>query len=219
MAKFKKDDLIAAAKEINDADILEGELKTKGSIADLQKQFEDIQGLIYPEDKESFSKPVWAVMQKLGVIDEAEEGEDTAPTEEPQEEETSQEEEVQQEDLDPEEEPEPEPEEEPEPEPEPKEEKKSSKKKNDKKGDKKPAKSKGGFRGTKIKDRMNFMEPLIEKGINRKELIEKTMKQFPDASKSAIQVIICDGKNPKYTKFGRIIVEDENKTLTFGEKV
>lgn len=199
MAKLKKDELVALAKEINAADILSEDLKESGSIGELKTQLEDVAGLFRPEDKEFFSDKAWANMNKLNLVgaDEDEKtsaAEEETPAEAP-EEETSVEE----------------PEEESEEEIEEKKPKKDTPKKEGVK--------KGGFRGTKIKDRMAFMKPLIEKGINRNELIEKTMKKFPDATKSAIQVIICDGKNPKYCKFDRLIVEDENKTLTFGDKV
>jgi len=69
-----------------------------------------------------------------------------------------------------------------------------------------------------ISERVAFYTTLIEKGgFTKKELVEKAEKEFPDATKAALQTIISDGKNPKYNKFAKLLVEDENKVFSFAK--
>jgi hypothetical protein len=69
-----------------------------------------------------------------------------------------------------------------------------------------------------ISERVAFYTTLIEKGgFTKKELVEKAEKEFPDATKAALQTVISDGKNPKYNKFAKLLVEDENKVFSFAK--
>jgi len=76
-------------------------------------------------------------------------------------------------------------------------------------------------KGTKNKkkrkmSRLAFLTSLIEeRKYTRKELVEKTIKQFPGTSKSSIHTILSDAKNPKYRKLKRLVAEDERGVLYF----
>jgi len=96
-------------------------------------------------------------------------------------------------------------------EPEVKEEKTSDKKAADKKDksatDKKEAATK----------RRAFEAKLITTGKHtKKEIAEKTAKEFPETSPSTIATELTDGKNSKYNKFDSLIVDKDGK-LSFQE--
>ena len=64
----------------------------------------------------------------------------------------------------------------------------------------------------------DFLEKTItaKKGkYTRKELTELAVEEFPDVAKSTIQTILTDGKNPKYNKFPKLLVEDEDGKVKF----
>ncbi len=72
---------------------------------------------------------------------------------------------------------------------------------------------------TIISKRLAFLAFLIGEGkYTRKELVEKTLKQFPGASKAAIQTTLSDAKNPKYNKFERLVVEDDKGIVSFADE-
>ena len=65
-------------------------------------------------------------------------------------------------------------------------------------------------------ERVQFFTPLIEKGgALKKDLVNAAEKAFPEATRASLMTIISDGKNPKYNKFDRLIIEDADKCLSF----
>lgn len=61
-----------------------------------------------------------------------------------------------------------------------------------------------------------FIGTKIEEGkYTRKELEDLASQKFSDLSISSIKVIITDGKNPKYNKFDKLVIEDEKGVLSF----
>ena len=46
-------------------------------------------------------------------------------------------------------------------------------------------------------------------------IVEKGIAKFPDLAVSSIQTMLTDGKNPKYNKFDKLVVQDENGVLSF----
>jgi hypothetical protein len=63
---------------------------------------------------------------------------------------------------------------------------------------------------------LDFLTNRIKKGKHtRIELTDMTLSEFPEANKSSIQTLLSDGKNPKYNKFETLLVEDDNKIISF----
>ena len=80
---------------------------------------------------------------------------------------------------------------------------------------KKTAEKSAGKKNVTV-DRIAFLAPLIEKGkFTKKQLMEKAQKKFPQATDGALQTLLSDGKNPKYNKFADLIVQDDDKCLSF----
>jgi hypothetical protein len=70
-----------------------------------------------------------------------------------------------------------------------------------------------------IKERNNFIESLITAGEYTKvEIIEKVLAKFTNISKSSIQTILVDSKNPKYNKFKNLAIESEDKIMSFKKR-
>ena len=68
-------------------------------------------------------------------------------------------------------------------------------------------------------ERVEYMTPLIAKGTySKKELLEMMCKKFPQVTKAANQTILTDGKNPKYNKFAKLIVQDADGLMSFSKK-
>ena len=95
------------------------------------------------------------------------------------------------------------------PEPKAKEEKKPVEKKT---SVVKPAVKKGSAGAEKIA----FFTPLIEKGkFTKAELVEKGVEQFPHLTVSTLQTFLTDAKNPKYSKFDPLVIQDANGIMSF----
>ena len=67
--------------------------------------------------------------------------------------------------------------------------------------------------------RIVFMETLVAKGtLTKKEIVDQTLAQFPDISKSTISTNLTDGKNPKYCPFTKLLkIDDESKVVSYAE--
>jgi hypothetical protein len=82
----------------------------------------------------------------------------------------------------------------------------------------KSTKSQKSAKSGVMAERIAFFTPLIEKGkYTKKELIKKAQTKFPDATVAALQTILTDAKNPKYNKFDRLVIQNEDKTFQFKE--
>lgn len=69
---------------------------------------------------------------------------------------------------------------------------------------------------TKTQKRVEFLTPLINEGkYTRTQLLDLFLEQFSDAPRSTIHTMLIDAKNPRYNKFDRLVVEDENKIMRF----
>lgn len=65
---------------------------------------------------------------------------------------------------------------------------------------------------------VEFLTPFIEKGgYTKKELIEKAAEEYPE-QRTSIATILTDGKNPKYSKFPKLIIQ-ENEELAFKSQI
>jgi hypothetical protein len=65
-------------------------------------------------------------------------------------------------------------------------------------------------------ERVEFITPFIEKGkFTKSELAEKLQREFSDVKLSTLVTMLVDGKNPKYNKFDNLIIEDEEKIMSF----
>lgn len=69
----------------------------------------------------------------------------------------------------------------------------------------------------KIVERREYIEKLIEEGIyTKQQIVEKTIVQFEGVTKSNLQTMLSDGKNAKYNRFSKLVVEDKDtKILSF----
>ncbi len=64
--------------------------------------------------------------------------------------------------------------------------------------------------------RLAFIESLISEGrYTRKEIMAKALEQFPHISKTTVHTVLSSSKNPKYTKFKRLAIEDERGVMSF----
>jgi len=65
-------------------------------------------------------------------------------------------------------------------------------------------------------ERKARIEALISEGtLNRIQITETILYEYPGIAKSTIATALTDGKNPKYNRFRALIVEDENGVLSF----
>ncbi len=65
-------------------------------------------------------------------------------------------------------------------------------------------------RRSKTSARIEYFIELINEGrYTRKDLVELAIKRFPEASISALQTILSDGKNPKYCRFPVLLWTDD----------
>ena len=63
---------------------------------------------------------------------------------------------------------------------------------------------------------VSVLTPLIEEAkYTKKELVIVAVELLPHLSVSTIQTILTDAKNPKYNKFEKLVVIDENGILKF----
>lgn len=95
-----------------------------------------------------------------------------------------------------------------------KENKKSAPKTEAKKAAPKAAPKAGG---SKIKNFLAFIEPLIEKGILETELLKKAKEKFPETSEATFKVQLYAVKSPKKMILGKPVVKDESGKLSFGK--
>jgi hypothetical protein len=59
-----------------------------------------------------------------------------------------------------------------------------------------------------------YLEATIRSGeFARKEIVEKAMKAFPEATRASVDSYITKGKNPKYKPFEKLIVEKDGKLM------
>lgn len=80
---------------------------------------------------------------------------------------------------------------------------------------KKQSKAIPAKKGSLTKSRIALLTPLIKKGkFTKKELIDKALEEEPGAT-SGIQTLLTDGKNPKYNKFEKLIVQDKTGIMSF----
>lgn len=74
-------------------------------------------------------------------------------------------------------------------------------------------------RTSTTKEKVDYITPFIEKAKYKKaELVELLLDKFPDASKQAVVTVLTDGKNPKYNKFAKLLVQDTAGVLSFVKK-
>jgi uncharacterized membrane protein YgaE (UPF0421/DUF939 family) len=65
-------------------------------------------------------------------------------------------------------------------------------------------------------ERVDFLTPLIASGKHTKaDLVEMASKEFPDVSVSTLQTMLTDAKNPKYNKFKKLVVQNEDGVMSF----
>lgn len=65
---------------------------------------------------------------------------------------------------------------------------------------------------------VEYLSKFIKEGkYTRKELIEKSLINFPDKSKEAIGTYLSDGKNPKYNRFHSLLMTDKEGRISFDE--
>lgn len=76
----------------------------------------------------------------------------------------------------------------------------------------------GGFKPGAGAEKRKFMASLIEKGkFSKKDIMDKTAEKFPEATASSLATMISDGKNPKYNKFDKLIIENKEGQLSFAK--
>ncbi len=67
-------------------------------------------------------------------------------------------------------------------------------------------------------EKVLFLEEKINSGrFTKQQLIEEFLKWY-GASKSYVDTLLSDGKNPKYNKFSRLLVVNDDKTISFVEE-
>lgn len=72
-------------------------------------------------------------------------------------------------------------------------------------------------KASKPNERREFITSLLQtKKYTQTEIIEKTLSKFPQYAKSTITTELCDGKNPKYNKFPKLVVTEKDGITCFG---
>ncbi len=67
-------------------------------------------------------------------------------------------------------------------------------------------------------EKLVFLSGLISKGkLTRKEVVEQAVLKFPDASPAGLATLVSDGKNPKYNKFPKLVVENDKGLISFAK--
>lgn len=83
----------------------------------------------------------------------------------------------------------------------------------------KPAKAAtGGPRPSseEVKARNGLIESLIAAGkYTRADILDAVTKAYPNVNRSTVNTMLTDAKNPKYNRFSKLAVEDENKIMGF----
>lgn len=65
-------------------------------------------------------------------------------------------------------------------------------------------------------DKVAFLGPLIESGNHTlAELTKMMLEKFPTLSESTVKTFLVDSKNPKYSKFEKLVVVTEKGKLNF----
>lgn len=65
-------------------------------------------------------------------------------------------------------------------------------------------------------DRVKFLTPLIkQRKLTKVELTDMAEEEFPDVTRSTLQTMLTDAKNPKYNKFDKLVVQDEKGVMSF----
>jgi outer membrane biosynthesis protein TonB len=194
--KLTKRQLVAAYKELDTVIGVDPPIDYEDlSVEEFARELlETVEELVEPGDK--FSDSTQAIFDQLK--DEPEE-----PEEEPEEKEEP--------DDEPEEDDKEDDEQDDEPEPEEKPRKRSAKpvKEEKVKSEKKASTT----------ERVEFVTNLIQsnKKLTKKDILEKMCEKFPSNSRSAHATILSDGKNPKYCKFEKLLIEDDGGVLSFVE--
>lgn len=69
------------------------------------------------------------------------------------------------------------------------------------------------------KEWKQFVYACIESGrFTKREIVAMTLEKYPVLNKGSIQVLLSDAKNPKYTKFDRLMVENEHGVVSFSSE-
>ncbi len=187
--KIKKEMLIKAAQELNEVMGLNPPIDIEEDESVIKAKL--IKALEFREDEDEFSVEVeetLAYLEDEQVEEELEQEEEELEQEEEEKEEVEDDEDEDDNDVEEEEKEEVN-----------KEVKKISKKKGE----------------TKL-TRLAFIESLIAAGkYTKKEIMEKTLQEFPDTSRTTVHTILSSSKNPKYKKFKRLAKEDDRGVLSF----
>jgi len=74
-------------------------------------------------------------------------------------------------------------------------------------------------KGVSKQEKVDFIIPLIRASKYKKsEIVDKCMKQFPQYAKTTWQTLLTDAKNPKYSIFNPLVMEDGRGILKFKEE-
>jgi hypothetical protein len=74
-------------------------------------------------------------------------------------------------------------------------------------------------KGVSKQEKVDFITPLIRASKYKKsEIVDKCMKQFPQYAKTTWQTLLTDAKNPKYSIFNPLVMEDGRGILKFKEE-
>ena len=66
------------------------------------------------------------------------------------------------------------------------------------------------------KERIAYIKKFIVSAkYTRPELLKLLIAEFPEASKAGLSTLLTDGKNPKYNKFEKLLIEDEKGDISF----
>ena len=72
------------------------------------------------------------------------------------------------------------------------------------------------FKGTATADKIKELDPLLKAGKStKKELIDAILAKYPDSNLSGIVTLLTDGKNPKYNRFPKLLVENDKKQFSY----
>jgi hypothetical protein len=100
-------------------------------------------------------------------------------------------------------------------------EKKEEKKEVVKKTESKVVEKKTGIasKGVSKQEKIDFLTPLIKaEKYKKSEIVDKCVKQFPQYAKTTWQTLLTDAKNPKYSIFDPLVMEDGRGIFKFKEE-
>ncbi len=71
-----------------------------------------------------------------------------------------------------------------------------------------------------VLERRTFVSKLIEKGkFTKAEIMDKALAEYPEWNKVSLSTMLTDGSNPKYNVFESLVVKDaETKILSFAKE-